>query len=1119
MESYGPVKGRCRKGYKKNKTTKMCDPIKEESKTPKQLFKSKTKSKSKKLKSYGPVKGRCRKGYKKNKTTKMCDPNEETQPKEIKDTLQIKDKMPKVANSYTTEGDHNNEGSPSTMDVVQPTPTASKNEVYIKVLQELESLHKTIGDMFRARAYQKAAEAIIMYQKPITSLDEIKYLPGIGKTMLEKLKELDDTGSIKKLVSMRANPMNIFTKIYGVGPAKAKDLVKKGITTLEQLRENKDELNTSQKLGLQYYDDLELRIPRAEIQAFEKIFKEQFDFGKIPEADAADFKIVGSYRRGLKSSGDIDVIITNNNHPSILKLFVNKLEETGIILHKLAEGKRKCLVIGQLEKGKPARRLDFLYSPPKEYAFAILYFTGSALFNTIMRQRALDMNYTLNEHGFHTMIKGKKGKAIDNEFKTEKDIFDFLNLEYKHPEERTNGSAVLSKVLDNSESLVIKSPSKKVVKLHKTTLKSKKITPLDHLKTFQKEGVKYLHKLTPDSLAEMIKFANDAYYNHEAVITDNQYDIIKEYLESKSPNHKILNEIGAPVEHKKVKLPYEMWSMDKIKPDTKALAKWMAKYNKPKQYVVSAKLDGVSGLYIIKNGDKHLYTRGNGRVGQDISHLIPYLQLPDIGDIKDIKNIEKKTNELVIRGEFLISKVNFKDKFKGSSNPRNTVSGIINRLTVEPEKLKYVDFVAYECIYPEVPPLEQMQYLEKINVKCVLYKKIGNETKYILSNEFLSALLVEWRDSYQYEIDGIIVAHNKIYPRKSGNPEHAFAFKMVLSDQIAEAKVVDVLWAASKDGFLKPRIRIEPIYLSGVKIEYATAFNAAFVEKNKLGIGAIVKIIRSGDVIPYIMDVVDPAPEPKMPDEDYIWNPTHIDIILRDSSTNIEVKFKQILSFFRTLDVGGLGPGNIKKIMDAGYDDIASILAMTPEDFLKVQGFKEKTAQKLYKNIDATIKVITLPVLMKATNIFGRGLGEKKLEPILETYPDILQSEESNQAKLDKLVKMKGLGEKTAKLFVDNIDAFKVFLVKAKLLYTKAQKKFVKVEGPLSGKTVVMTGFRDKELIELIKKAGGKMGSSVSKSTFKVIVQDMDQDTDKANKARELGILILAKDFRKKYIL
>ena len=187
-------------------------------------------------------------------------------------------------------------------------------------------------------------------------------------------------------------------------------------------------------------------------------------------------------------------------------------------------------------------------------------------------------------------------------------------------------------------------------------------------------------------------------------MTDNEYDIVKEYLERKHPKSKVISDVGAAINKKgKVKLPYEMWSMDKIKPDTKALAKWMAKYNKPKQYVVSAKLDGVSGLYVIKNGEKHLYTRGNGRVGQDISHLIPYLQLPNIKDIEDVKNIGEKTGELVIRGEFLISKANFKEGFKGSSNPRNTVSGIVNRLTVEPEKLKYVDFVAYECIYPDQP--------------------------------------------------------------------------------------------------------------------------------------------------------------------------------------------------------------------------------------------------------------------------------------------------------------------------------------------------------------------------------------------------------------------------------
>ena len=90
------------------------------------------------------------------------------------------------------------------------------------------------------------------------------------------------------------------------------------------------------------------------------------------------------------------------------------------------------------------------------------------------------------------------------------------------------------------------------------------------------------------------------------------------------------------------------------------------------------------------------------------------------------------------------------------------------------------------------------------------------------------------------------------------NPDHAFAFKMMLSEQVAEAKVVDVIWTPSKDGYLKPRVQIEPIKLSGVTIEYATGKNAQFIEKNRIGVGAVIQIVRSGDVIPDIIKIVKP---------------------------------------------------------------------------------------------------------------------------------------------------------------------------------------------------------------------------------------------------------------------
>jgi NAD-dependent DNA ligase len=167
------------------------------------------------------------------------------------------------------------------------------------------------------------------------------------------------------------------------------------------------------------------------------------------------------------------------------------------------------------------------------------------------------------------------------------------------------------------------------------------------------------------------------------------------------------------------------------------------------------------------------------------------------------------------------------------------VAGIVNQKT-NTANVKDIQFVAYEVIKPILSPIEQMKFLENININHVLHKSVP-----IISNEILSTTLLEWRNKYIYEIDGIIVTNDKVYERKSGNPEHAFAFKMVLSDQVAEAKVTNVLWTPSKDGYLKPRVQIEPIHLGGVCIEYATGFNGSFIYENKIGIGSIIELIRS----------------------------------------------------------------------------------------------------------------------------------------------------------------------------------------------------------------------------------------------------------------------------------
>ena len=323
------------------------------------------------------------------------------------------------------------------------------------------------------------------------------------------------------------------------------------------------------------------------------------------------------------------------------------------------------------------------------------------------------------------------------------------------------------------------------------------------IQNFKSKGISVLDSLPESELNEILGLTNEKYYNETPILTDNEYDILKEFIERKFPRNTIINTIGAPISGRnKVKLPYEMWSMDKIKPDSNALAQWKSKY--PGPYTLSCKLDGVSGLY---TKDK-LYTRGNGLIGQDISHLISSLHLPSL----------HVPSTHAVRGEFIIPKRVFQEKYADKfANPRNMVAGIINKQSPD-DRIQDVKFVTYEIIEPQLNPSKQLQTLQELGFDTVMYRIENAAT---LTNELLSGILLDWRKNYEYEIDGIIVTDDHIHPRVSSNPEHAFAFKMQISDQMAEAKVVDVLWEASKNGYLKPRVRIEPINLGGVRIEYA----------------------------------------------------------------------------------------------------------------------------------------------------------------------------------------------------------------------------------------------------------------------------------------------------------
>ena len=627
-------------------------------------------------------------------------------------------------------------------------------------------------------------------------------------------------------------------------------------------------------------------------------------------------------------------------------------------------------------------------------------------------------------------------------------------------------------------------------------------TVLKNIHKLRTDGAGILDNLTQKAIQKILESSRVSYYNDDPIITDNEYDILKEYMETKYPENAEAIAIGADVRADKVKLPYFMGSMDKIKPDTNAIDRWKKKYAGP--YVISSKLDGVSGLLSTEGGVPKLYTRGNGKVGQDITKFLIGLNMP---------KPETLPHDVVVRGEFIIRQDIFKVYYGADfSNARNFVSGVINSKSSTKKKLGHVDFVAYELIKPELPPSKQFEYLEKLG-----FIASKNEIRADVTNATLSEMLVEWRSSYEYEMDGIICCDDNIYPRNDGNPEYAFAFKMVLGEQIAEAKVLAVEWSPSKDGLLKPRIRIEPVVLGGARIEYATAFNADFVVKNKLGVGAKIKMIRSGDVIPYIMDVLEPAEHVMMPNEDYEWyGDTHVDIVLKDKGSNKAVLIKNLVFFFKTLEIDGLGPGNVERIEKSGFDTIPKILAMKPDDLRLVDGFKEKMAQKVHTNIHAAIDQAKLVDIMAASNLFGHGMGKRKMVAILDDYPDALTSDETDDQKIDKIMKIKSMAQKSARLFVCNIKEFLAFLdeigLSGKLVVPPSNKSPIDVDHPLYKKSVVMTGFRDAELSKKLDKVGAKIGSSVSKNTFVLVVKTEGEKTGKVDQAESLGVVVMSVD-------
>ena len=342
----------------------------------------------------------------------------------------------------------------------QSSEAVSKKELILHNLEVLRRQAYYDNEKFRAIAYAKAIKALKEHFKDqeITSLQQVRSqkIAGVGEKIIAKIDEILRSGKLMAAERVKGDPkvamVHEFNKIYGIGPVVARNLVeKKGITSLQQLRDQQDTLlNEKQRVGLKYMDQFQLRIPREEMELHNRLLQQV-----LHEIDpTANLQVVGSFRRGVAASGDIDALITQpEDDRKILGRFIARLQEMGYLTDELGQGSKKYNGVSILPKewlrqqglpdrDYPHRRIDLLFTENKEFPFALLYFTGSGPYNQILRKIAMDKGYRLNEHDLRHLVPGTKraGQVVEHPFKREEDILEFLEVPIHAPADRTTAN-------------------------------------------------------------------------------------------------------------------------------------------------------------------------------------------------------------------------------------------------------------------------------------------------------------------------------------------------------------------------------------------------------------------------------------------------------------------------------------------------------------------------------------------------------------------------------------------------------------------------------------------------------------------------------------------------------
>ncbi|KAK3038649.1 hypothetical protein RJ639_027312 [Escallonia herrerae] len=358
---------------------------------------------------------------------------------------------PGIHSALTFDAQHKTDAASDTSFMYSP-PDLNRN--ITEIFGKLINVYRALGDDRRSFSYYKAIPVIEKLPFKIESVEQVKHLPGIGKSMQEHIQEIVSTGKLSKLehfeTDEKVRTISLFGEVWGIGPATALKLYEKGYRTLEDLK-HEESLTNSQRLGVKYFDDIKTRIPRHEVQEMELVLQ------KAGEDILHGVQIVcgGSFRRGKASCGDMDMVITHpdgKSHVGFLQKYVKHLKDMKFLREDLVfsthseEGTDSgvdtyyglCTYPGR----ELRHRIDFKVYPRDIYAFGLIAWTGNDVLNRRLRLLAESKGFRLDDTGLFPATYGSSDRkrstrgTVTLKFDTEREVFDFLGFPWLEPHER-----------------------------------------------------------------------------------------------------------------------------------------------------------------------------------------------------------------------------------------------------------------------------------------------------------------------------------------------------------------------------------------------------------------------------------------------------------------------------------------------------------------------------------------------------------------------------------------------------------------------------------------------------------------------------------------------------------